>query len=258
MTSSHNAPDHWNATLYDTSHAFVSRLGSPLLALLDPKPGEAILDIGCGTGDLASEIQQSGAKVKGIDSSSNMIDQAKHKYPDIPFELMDVTQLAYVDAFDAVFSNATLHWIKEAKKALLGIYQSLKPGGRFIAELGGDGNVQTIIQTLLHELQKTGHTYTFEDLPWYFPSIGNYASLMESAGFRVTFARHFDRPTPLSGEHGLVEWLNMFCTGLFPEIPEEEKIMVFHNTEAALKSNMLIDGTWVADYKRLQVIGLKE
>src|SRR5699024_10906755 len=140
--------DIWNPTLYDTNHAFVSDYGNHLIELLAPKPNEQILDLGCGTGDLTNTLYNKKANVVGVDQSENMILQAKAKYPHIDFWVKDATKLGYDSEFDAVFSNATLHWIKEPEQALNHIYKSLKCNGRFIAEFGGKGNVQTIVDEM--------------------------------------------------------------------------------------------------------------
>lgn len=136
--------DNWNANLYDKKHSFVSQFGEDIVQLLAPNEGENILDLGCGTGDLTKKINDFGASVKGIDKSQNMVNQARSKYPDIHFNVEDATKLEYTNEFDAVFLNATLHWVKPPKSALSCIYNSLKSQGRFVAEFGGKGNVQQI------------------------------------------------------------------------------------------------------------------
>lgn len=249
--------DHWDAKLYDGSHSYVSKYGNDLIELLAPKSGEEILDVGCGTGDLANTIHNHGAKVVGIDKSKNMIDEALKKYPHIPFKVEDVLKLEYNEQFDAVFSNATLHWVKEAKQALSCIYQSLKPGGRFVAEFGGKGNVQIITDEIIHQLKICGVDYSAEQFPWYFPSIGEYAALMEVIGFRVTFAEHFDRPTPLEGENGMRNWIYMFARTMIEGQSDEVKEQVIQGVEKNLRDTLFIDGCWIADYKRIRVVGMK-
>ncbi|RTR36211.1 class I SAM-dependent methyltransferase [Robertmurraya yapensis] len=248
----------WNANLYDGRHNFVSQFGQSLVELLAPKPGERILDLGCGTGDLAHQIYENGVDVVGVDSSVNMVEQAKNKYPDINFIVEDATSLEYDSEFDAVFSNATLHWVKPPIKALLGIYDSLKPGGRFVAEFGGKGNVQTISNGILFEIEAAGFEFKKAHFPWFYPSIAEYSTLMEEVGFRVTFAQHFDRPTTLDGDDGLRNWIQMFGNQLFTGVPEESRAQIITNVENHLKEILHKDGRWVADYKRIRVIGIKE
>ena len=156
MEKNKSTKDYWNANLYDQKHSFVSKYGNNLIELLDPKQSEKILDLGCGTGDLAKKLADLGVSVVGIDYSNNMVMEARKKYPQISFEVRDVTDLGYRDEFDAVFSNATLHWVKQSKQALKWIYQSLKKGGRFVAEFGGKGNVQTITDEIIHQLKESG------------------------------------------------------------------------------------------------------
>lgn len=249
---------NWNASLYDGKHAFVSQYGQNLIELLAPKPGERILDLGCGTGDIAHQLYENGVNVIGVDNSINMVEQAKNKYPQIKFTVQDATSLKYNNEFDAVFSNATLHWVKPPIKALLGIYHSLKPGGRFVAEFGGKGNVQTISNAIMKQIEAAGYEFKKEHFPWFYPSIADYSTLMEEVGFRVTFAQHFNRPTPLNGNHGLRNWIEMFGNQLFSSVPEESKDAIIKNVEMRLKDSLYKDGNWIADYKRIRVIGVKE
>lgn len=250
--------DYWNAQLYDYNHTFVSKYGSQLIDMLQPQPGEKILDLGCGTGDLANELSTHDVTIIGVDQSANMITQAKKKYPHISFELQDATHLPYMNEFDAVFSNAVLHWVKQPKQALDRIYRSLKPGGRFIAEFGGKGNVESITTAIIEQYEKAGYSFQKEQFPWYFPSIGEYTSLMEQAGFRVVYAHHFDRPTLLDGENGLNNWIEMFGTNFFTTISPEQKNSIVEKTKQQLEDILYIDNSWIADYKRLRIIGLKE
>lgn len=249
--------NNWNANLYDTKHGFVSKYGNDLINLLAPEKGERILDLGCGTGDLAKILHDLGVEVVGADHSEAMVQQAKSKYPDMQFVVQDATMLHYDNEFDAVFSNAVLHWVKQPELALSGIFNSLKPGGRFVAEFGGKDNVQTITAAIISQLQDTGIDFTNEQFPWYYPSIGEYASLMEAAGFRVTFAHHFDRPTPLDGENGLKNWIDMFANSFFEGITLDKKAFIIEKVEQQLKSQLYIEGKWVADYKRIRIIGVK-
>lgn len=250
--------DTWNANLYDQSHSFVSKYGNDVIELLAPKQGEKILDLGCGTGDLAKNLDDIGVNIVGVDKSQNMVTQALSKYPHIQFKVRDATNLGYNIEFDAVFSNATLHWVKQPKQALNCIYQSLKPGGRFVAEFGGRGNVQIITDQIIHQIQQSGIEFSTEQFPWYYPSIGEYTGLMEEIGFRVTFANHFDRPTPLDGENGLRNWIEMFSSSMFEGIDEDKKGEIIRKVEKNLKEILYQNGRWIADYKRIRVIGIKE
>jgi trans-aconitate methyltransferase len=249
--------DNWDANLYDSKHSFVSKYGNSLIELLAPKQGDKILDLGCGTGDLTHTLFENGVDIIGVDKSENMIKQAIQKYPHIPFKVQDATNLEFTNEFDAVFSNATLHWVQAASEALHGIYLSLKNGGRFVAEFGGKGNVKTITDEIIHQIGKAGFDYKDSQFPWYYPSVGEYTTLMEEVGFRVILAQHYDRPTLLDGENGLVNWINMFGSQLFDGIPGTSKNEVISNVEKNLKGILYSDNSWTADYKRIRVIGLK-
>jgi trans-aconitate methyltransferase len=250
--------DTWDANLYDQNHSFVSNYGNHLIELLAPKQGEKILDLGCGTGDLAKKLYDRGVDMVGVDKSQNMISQALSKYPHINFMVRDVTNLGYYLEFDAIFSNATLHWVKQPKQALHCIYQSLKPGGRFVAEFGGKGNVRMITDEIIQQIKQSGIEFNMEQFPWYYPSIAEYTCLMEQTGYRVIFAEHFDRPTPLDGENGLRNWMKMFGSHLFEGMDEMKKDSIITKVESKLKDVLYKNGKWIADYKRIRVIGLKE
>lgn len=249
--------DSWNANLYDRKHSFVSHFGEDLVELLAPQKDEKILDLGCGTGDLASRLDQMGIKILGIDKSENMVRQAQIKYPGIPFQVQDAMTLSDENEFDAVFSNATLHWVKSPKQALQGIYNALTSGGRFVAEFGGKGNVQIITDEIIHQLGVFGVEFKQEQFPWYYPSIGEYSTLMEQVGFRVIFAQHFDRPTPLIGEDGLRNWIEMFAVSMFEGVTPEIQELVIEKVEETLKTVLFKNGEWTADYKRIRVVGIK-
>lgn len=200
----------WDAGLYDDKHSFVWKMAEDLIGLLAAQAGEKILDLGCGTGHMAGKIAESGAQVTGVDRSEEMIRQARAAYPAIRFEVADATKVPLDGAFDAVFSNATLHWIKEPERVVAEIARLLRPGGRFVAEFGGRGNVAELVAAM-ERAWKNLHLPGALPNPWYFPSVGEYAGLLEKHGLEVTCGLLFDRPTPLEeGEDGLRNWLRMF------------------------------------------------
>ncbi len=249
----------WNAELYDRQHGFVSQYGTDLLKLLQPKIGDCILDLGCGTGYLAQQIASAGAQVVGVDRSVSMIAQARQSYPHLTFEVVDGESLEFFEQFDKVFSNAALHWMKAAEKVVDGIFKALKPGGLFIAEFGGKGNVQQIITACYQGLESAGYPVDFTLNPWYFPSIGEYATILENRGFEVNFAQLFDRPTPLEeGDKGLRNWIAMFGNGLFADIPNEAQEAILADIENRVSSQLYRDGIWVADYKRIRAMATKK
>ncbi|MED4227240.1 class I SAM-dependent methyltransferase [Neobacillus cucumis] len=250
--------DTWNASLYDTKHSFVSMYGESLFQLLAPQKKEKILDLGCGTGDLTKQLSDLGTEMTGVDQSEQMIKQAINKYPQIRFIVHDARELEFHEEFDAVFSNAALHWIKQPKQALDSIYHSLKKGGRFVAEFGGKGNVEGLYKEIIKQIEAAGIHFKTEQFPWFFPSIAEYSTLMEEAGFRVTFAQHFDRPTPLNGESGIRNWIEMFGSSMLEGVPDAKKDGIIKGVENNLKSDLYIDDRWIVDYKRIRVIGIKE
>jgi trans-aconitate 2-methyltransferase len=245
----------WDPALYDQKHAFVTAYGQDLLALLNPLAGELILDLGCGTGHLTAQIAQTGARVIGLDNAPQMIATARAQYPHIEFTLADASDYALPHQFDAVFSNAALHWVTRAEAAVVCLARVLKPGGRFVAEFGGKGNVQRITDAVTQTLRELAQRAV--NHPWYFPSVGEYATLLEKHGLEVQQAWLFDRPTKLEDADGMRNWLAMFAEGMFRGLAEELKQDVLREVEARLRPTNFRAGAWHADYRRLRVLALK-
>lgn len=245
---------HWEAAKYDGAMNFVSSYGMNVLEALRPQAGEAIVDFGCGTGDLAVTIAESGAHVVGVDISPEMIERARMKYPGLSFEVADGMDWHPTRLYDAVFSNAALHWMRDAEAAVRTMAGSLRAGGRLVAEFGGYGNVSHIVEAMQMTLQENGRMDAFV-MPWYFPKVGEYASLLEANGFEVRQAMLYDRPTPLmEGEQGMMGWLRMFGEAMVPKATEEEKNEWFAEACGRLKSTtQYSDGQWFADYRRIRV-----
>ncbi len=247
--------DRWDPELYEARHAFVWELGQGILQLLAAKQSESILDVGSGTGQLTSQIADSGADVTGVDSSPEMVGQARQNYPKLKFLLKSATALDFREEFDAVFSNATLHWVLDAAAAARGIANALKPGGRFVAEFGGYGNIQHI--------ESAVRQIVSEDMPaipeprWYFPTVGQYAAVLEDVGLEVRFAQLFDRPTPLEGEEGMENWLHQFAWFYFESLGSRIRARTMRKTIEQLRPLLYRDGRWHADYRRLRVIAVK-
>jgi trans-aconitate 2-methyltransferase len=249
----------WDASLYDDKHSFVWKYGEEVIELLAPQPGERILDLGCGTGHLTNKIAASGATVVGIDISSDMIGQARTHYPDLRFEMADAVSFHFDEPFDAVFSNAALHWVEEQDRVTDCICRALRPGGRFVAEFGGKRNTQAIKEALYHAVGEAGFSITREVKFRYFPSIGEYATLLESHGLTVTFARYFERPTPLEGgENGMRDWLEMFANNVLDGVPTENRSEVIRLAENRLRPTLHREGRWFADYRRIRVVATKD
>jgi trans-aconitate methyltransferase len=241
----------WNATLYEDQHAFVWQYGASLIDLLAPQPGESILDLGCGTGQLTEQIAKTGAAVHGIDADAAMIGKAQQNYPDLHFAQADARNFQVETPVDAVFSNAVLHWVKEPDSVIQCIHQALKPRGRFVAEFGGKGNVQSIEQALRH-----AHPSYIS--PWYFPSVAEYATRLEQQGFEVVLATLCDRPTPLEDAGaGLANWLRMFANGLLDQLMPDQQTQIIQSVEHQLRHTQYQEGIWSVDYRRLRVWAIK-
>jgi EmrB/QacA subfamily drug resistance transporter len=241
-----HAPD-WSAADYAAHAPFVPALGGPVLALLDPRPGDHILDLGCGDGALTRRIAAAGASVVGIDASPDMVRAARAAGTDTA--CMDAARLAFAAAFDAVFSNAALHWMPEPEPVLAGVARALRPGGRFVGEMGGHGNVAAIVTALRAVRRARG-------LPpggpaWFFPTAAEYAALLAAHGFEVERIDLIPRPTPLPT--GIAGWLATFALPFMTHLQEAERPGFVAEVEALL-APALRDrgGCWVADYVRLR------
>ena len=248
-----SGPNAWNPDRYDDDHAFVHEYGGDVIDLLDHDPDGRLLDLGCGTGHLTARLAERGWSVVGVDSSSAMVARARERYPDLELVHADARTLDedLDDAFDAVFSNAALHWIpdRDQDAVLASVSDCLRSGGQFVAELGGSGNVNAIVTAVAAELDERGYEGTS---PWYFPSVGEYAARLEAHGFEVRSATLFDRPTALDGDDGLRGWLTMFGDSLLAGVPDEELESVVAAIASRLEPRLREDGTWYADYRRLR------
>jgi trans-aconitate 2-methyltransferase len=251
-------PDSWNSELYQSSHSFVWQYGRDLLVLLNAKPGERILDVGCGTGQLTADITQFGAEVVGIDYSPEMIGTARRNFPHVRFEVADVTALTFADEFDVVLSNAALHWVRDQPSAIASIARALKTGGRLVLEMGGRGNLHHLLQAIYEAMRALGVPAPEQLSPWSFPSIGEYAPLLEARGLEVDFAVLFDRATILEGgERGLKAWLEMFGKFAVEAIAPEQRQEFFRLVEKSASPKLFHNGVWTIDYKRLRLVAVK-
>lgn len=233
----------WDAAHYQSSHGYVWNFGRGVIEWLEPKPGERILDLGCGLGQLTAEIATSGAYVEGLDAAPSMIAEARRQFPAIDFRVADACEFQTAEPFDAVFSNAVLHWVKPPQAAVARIAAALKSGGRFVAEFGGRGNIQKIVDAVT----RANPTWTN---PWFYPSIAEYSAILEANSLEVQRATLFDRPTPLAGDGGMLDWLKMFVPTLTP--PQAER-----SVDILSATNRTSTG-WVADYRRIRVVAVKQ
>lgn len=244
----------WDAELYEARHSFIWRFGEGVIELLDPKPGERILDLGCGTGQLTNKIGESGAEAIGLDASAEMIGQARQNYPRLRFLLQDAAIMQFDQEFDAVFSNAALHWMLDAEAVARGVAQALKRGGRLVAEMGGKGNIAQIEAAIDQVISRRG--VNIERRTWY-PSIGEYSALIEAAGLETRTALLFDRLTPLEGPSGMENWIRQFKWYCFEGLAAEQRADALAEAVELLKPALCRDGLWYADYRRLRMIAVK-
>src|SRR3984893_8254025 len=226
----------WHVNLYDAKHAFVWKYGGDLVPLLAPQFGERILDIGCGTGHLTAQIAESGARLVGVDRSPEMVDAARKAYPNLQFDVADARDLRFHEEFDAVFSNATLHWIHEPELVIRSIRNSLRPGGRFVAEFGGQGNIRKMQRAFDLALSELNPSEKTKLNPWYYPSVSEYSTLLEKNRLEVRFITLFDRPTPLAdGESGLRNWITMFGSDYYAKLAPESRESFLRRVEELLR-----------------------
>jgi trans-aconitate methyltransferase len=243
------AAQRWDPERYGTEARFVSDLGRPVLDLLDPQPGERVLDVGCGDGRLTAEIAARGASVVGVDSDMAMVAAAQRR--GLAVECADAVALTYRGVFDAVFSNAALHWMLDQDDVLSGVRRALKPGGRFVAEFGGHGNIAAIHVALLAVLDRYGAD-TSDGLPKFFPSAAAYQARLERHGFIVDRIELIPRPTPLPD--GMGAWLDIFAVYAFARIPADRRARARQDVIDLLRPVLRDEhGHWTADYVRLRV-----
>jgi SAM-dependent methyltransferase len=237
----------WNPESYARDARFVSDLGEPLLQILDPRPGELILDLGCGDGTLGEKIA-ARSKLVGVDSSMPFLKSARLRH--LTVVQMDGQQLAFKHCFDAVFSNAALHWMKRPEKVLEGIADCLKPRGRFVGEFGGRGNVETIRAALHAGLEKRAVDPWQVD-PWYYPSPETFAALLERFGFSVGYIELIPRATKLPGD--ISRWLELFAQPFIKSLVDGDERRFIEEVRDALEPELRrSDGSWYADYVRLR------
>ncbi len=245
--------DHWHSKKYADKTAFVAELGSTIYTWLAPTANESILDLGCGDGSLTFKIAQSGAQVLGVDSSHSMVASTQDK--GLEAQVMDATNLSFEARFDAIFSNAALHWMKSYQAVITNVYKSLKPKGRFVAEMGGDGNIASLVQAIDQVFAANPEYGSFNN-PWFFPSADLYSQALEDAGFVVDNIELVERMTPL--DSGMTEWLKVFTSAITQSLSESQKLSFYQQVTDQLKSKRYsAEQGWTADYVRLRFIARK-
>lgn len=246
----------WDADKYTNNFSFVHKYGNDLMQMIDARENMTVLDLGCGNGALTKKLCDLKFNAIGLDASEDLLKIANEKYPDITFIRSDATDFTLDKKVDVVFSNAVFHWInKENQRNMLDcVYNALNKNGQFVFEFGGYGNNALIHSALKTEFNKKGLEYV---MPFYFPTIGEYATMLEAAGFRVVYAILFDRSTELQGEDGLADWIRMFVKTPFGCIDENIKNDIISNVVHHLKNKLYSNGKWYADYVRIRFKAIK-
>ena len=243
----------WDPERYERNARFVSDLGQPVLDLLAPHAGERVLDLGCGDGVLTERLVAAGCRVIGVDGSPAQVAAARARGLDA--RVMDGQALDFEDEFDAVFSNAAMHWMKRADAVIAGAHRALRSRGRFVAELGGEGCVAHIKTALIAALDRRGIDGAALD-PWYFPDVASYGARLEAGGFAVRWIALIPRPTPLPGD--VTGWLETFAESFTSALSAHERPEFLAEVREALRPALCdASGNWTADYVRLRFAATK-
>lgn len=242
----------WDSNSYKDNFSFVPSYGIDVMNLITKEPGSTALDLGCGNGRLTSELKKRGFRVSGLDQSKEMLSLARRDYPDITFMEDDAVSFSLREKVDLIFSNAVLHWIDEDKQPSLieNISSNLNEGGELVLEMGGVGCAEAVHSTLERIFKEKGLGYR---RIFYFPSIGEYTSIIDSHGLKTDYAILFDRPTVQKSSDGLIEWIKMFDNSPFEGLDEDVKEEIYEEARIRLKERLYHDDSWVIDYVRLRI-----
>ena len=245
MTNTHQS---WDPDSYARNARFVSDLGAPVVELLAPRAGERILDLGCGDGALTKRLVELGCRVVGVDSSAAQIDAARRLGLDA--RVADGARLGFDAEFDAVFSNAAIHWMKPPDDVIDGVWRALRPGGRFVGEFGGHGCVETVKRALIDALKRRGIDGDALN-PWYFPTVEDYSARLMRRGFAINYIALIPRPTPLPTE--IIGWLETFARSFIAPLNANDRKVFLDEVRETLRPDLCdADGKWFADYVRLR------
>lgn len=248
------SPQTWDPERYARNARFVADLGAPVVELLAPHEGERILDLGCGDGVLTAKLAAIGCQVVGVDGSAAQVEAARKLGLDA--RVMDGERLSFEEEFDAVFSNAALHWMRNPDAVIEGVRRALRPGGRFVGEFGGYGNVAKIMMALVDALNRRGIDGEAA-IPWYFPTVEEYSAKLKIAGFSIKYIALIPRPTPLPGD--VSGWLETFAGSVTACLPQSERSGYLEEAREALRPQLCDgEGKWTADYVRLRFAAVKQ
>lgn len=244
----------WNAKEYKDHFSFVPSYGEDLFSLIDAPARSRVVDLGCGNGALTQKLSERGFSVLGLDASGEMLALAKELHPGLEFRLADATSFHLEEKADVIFSNAVFHWIDDQRALLRCIADNLKPGGQLVCEFGGVGCAKSVHDALSYGFAQRGLSYS---IPFYFPTIGEYAPLLEEQGLRVCFASLFDRPTPQEGPDGLINWIHMFDQKPFSGISDALTQEILKEAASRLRPILYQNGRWIVDYVRIRIKAIK-
>lgn len=247
----------WDAADYKKNFSFVPAYGEAVISLITKQPGSSVADLGCGNGSLTEKIAARGYAVTGIDDSEEMLLLAEKEHPGQRFIRGNAVTFRLDEKVDVIFSNAVFHWIdeKDQQAMLSNICRNLKPGGELVCEFGGSGCAETVHGTLEQCFSERGLEYR---RVFYFPTIGQYAPMLEKAGFKIGYAALFDRPTPQNGPDGLADWIRMFVKKPFEGMEEALKEEIISDTVSRLRDRLCQDGRWIIDYVRIQFRAVRQ
>ena len=245
--------DCWQAKDYALHANYVSALADEVMRDLAPQAGESILDLGCGDGTLGALMLQQGAKVFGIDSSANLVAAARARGVDA--RVTDAQNIQFEDKFDAVFSNAALHWMPRQQELIARVFRALKSGGRFVVEMGGEGNIALIRRVLTEILAEYGIDFAMRD-PWIFPAPDEQRKRLEQTGFKVIKCHLRSRPTPLPTD--VRGWFDTYCNEIFSDLSNSDRADVIDSMVGCLRQQICgAKGIWTVDYVRLNFVAMK-
>lgn len=247
----------WDSENYSENFSFVGKYGEDVLTLVDSREDGVAVDLGCGNGCLTEKLAEKGYTVLGVDASPEMISEARRLHKNTEFIMADAALFSLEEKADVIFSNAMLHWIDNDRQeeTARNIFSQLKKGGKFVCEFGGKGNCEEVHSALEKAFEKRGLEYR---RTFYFPSVGEYASLLEKCGFKVTYALLFDRPTLQKTQKGLENWIRMFIKIPFENMDEKLAGEIIDEAVESLREKLYIDGKWYVDYVRLRIKAEKE